>query len=388
MPANIGPLILFALSAFILIWVFTSKPKVKSASPNTLISHRKKRVGHFSVRQALPDVATAHEHENKLKQKVEVEIPEEFKNLSLINSLDDDARKKLKQDLRTIRKPHPLLEQLTRNIVDPKKLYEIIRTDPELVAKIINVSNSPLFALSTPITNVNHAVIYLGVMQVKNVATHFALQESEGFEFQEQKVAYERIWSAGFLASSIAQLLAQELSFDNAAELATRCQLSYLGDISLLFTQPECAYLYLESSSLIQRIKSAQSRMDVDIGTLAQLVAQQWNLPSQISAALGKNLLPLTHELDLSDIDQVVHQEILLCYLCCRLADAFSFDQDIGLLKTPHLSFEQTGRVEFLHLQEQIQEANFDALNRVYANPVTKNKINALLGNLENTSLN
>ncbi|MEP2652743.1 MAG: HDOD domain-containing protein, partial [Paraglaciecola sp.] len=157
-------MLIFASLALCILLYFKQSPKAGKQSLNTLVKHREKRMSLMPVvKSDLPDAAKVHAHEKKLKELEYAEIPESFYQFELIQDIDSDTEIDIKNHLQTIRKPHPLLQHLVHNISDPKKLYDVIKTDPELVAKIINVANSPLFGLEKPITNVNHAVIYLGV---------------------------------------------------------------------------------------------------------------------------------------------------------------------------------------------------------------------------------
>lgn len=61
--------------------------------------------------------------------------------------------------------------QLTSDInSDPRALVEVIEHDPILIVKILKLVNSPYFGLAQEITSVNHAVVYIGINTVKNLA--------------------------------------------------------------------------------------------------------------------------------------------------------------------------------------------------------------------------
>ena len=56
----------------------------------------------------------------------------------------------------------------------PAKLVSVIEHDPVLTLKILRVSNSAYFGLSTQINSINHAVVYLGINTVKHTALAIA----------------------------------------------------------------------------------------------------------------------------------------------------------------------------------------------------------------------
>jgi len=53
---------------------------------------------------------------------------------------------------------------------DPKDLVQVIRYDPVLTLKILKLVNSAYFGLSKPIATIHHAVVFLGVNTIKNLA--------------------------------------------------------------------------------------------------------------------------------------------------------------------------------------------------------------------------
>jgi HD-like signal output (HDOD) protein len=183
----------------------------------------------------------------KLRNPKDMPEPsEDFINFILLEDIIDEKQRNLFDSATSLKKPHPLLISLTREINDPKELLYIIKNDPELVVYVIKVANSSLFGLRKSITTINHAIVYLGVLPVKNIAMQFALERSVDFVNDEQKRAYHKIWKASFLASSIGLLIAKDLKLENSAELSTRCLLDYLGDIWLLTAKPIIAKYYLD----------------------------------------------------------------------------------------------------------------------------------------------
>lgn len=374
MLTNIIVFMLFAIFIVtMIIWLRSGNSS--SVATNSLIKHRHKRVNNHPSHTVLPDASTAHAHEKKLKVEEAPVISPSFFKFTLITSISDAHQYHVLTGDQNMRKPHPLLNALTGNISNAKTLYETVKTDPELVAKIINVSNSPLFGLSKPITNVHHAIVYLGIVQVKNIATHFALQKSLDFSDSQQQKAYQQIWSASFLAGSIMLVIAKAMQLDNAAELSTRCQLGYLGDISTLFSSPETAKLYVDNKSYLERIDFIQELTDANTPILSGILAKKWNLPVDISNALHNSALPLSGQFDDTTLSVLEIQQILVCYCCCRLAEAIIFDNSNHILNANTLSFEETGKDEFYYIPELLEKYRLTRLSNVFADAGTKSKL-------------
>jgi HD-like signal output (HDOD) protein len=340
-----------------------------------MIKRRQMRAVEDHKSDELPDILSAHSHENKLIEHEDVEVRKELFEFVLIRNITDGQRTEIESEIQNIRKPHPLLGSLVGNITDSKALYDLVRTDPELVAKIINVANSPLFGLSQPITTVNHAITYLGIVQVKNIATHFALQKSVTFSSKQQQAIYQKIWAASFLASDMVLILAKELQLENAAELSTRCQLSYLGDISILFTHPKTAALYKQNKDLLHRLDEIQKTTQANPAIVGKILAGKWNLPSSISNAIEHGLLPFTDQLFDAELSEIDIQETLICYCCKRLAEIIIYEGQTDILKADSFSFQDTGKIDFYYTEQQLMRANLDKLSSTFKNPAIKSKL-------------
>jgi HD-like signal output (HDOD) protein len=68
------------------------------------------------------------------------------------------------------RSVHRIIELTSDINSDPRDLVDVIEHDPILVMKILKLVNSPYFGLAQKITSINHAVVYIGINTVKNLA--------------------------------------------------------------------------------------------------------------------------------------------------------------------------------------------------------------------------
>jgi HD-like signal output (HDOD) protein len=68
------------------------------------------------------------------------------------------------------RSVHRVIELTSDINSDPKDLVEVIEHDPILIMRILKLVNSPYFGLAQKITSINHAVVYIGINTVKNLA--------------------------------------------------------------------------------------------------------------------------------------------------------------------------------------------------------------------------
>jgi len=308
-------------------------------------------------------------------------IPDGFLAFKVFTStkLDSQQQQVISEISQSFRKPHPLLLPLTQRNFEPNELFDLIKNDTEITAKILNVVNSPLFALQKPITNINHAIIFMGVGKVKSIALQCAMQQGMNFSDKSQNQAYNNLWKASYLASSFCLLFAKETGEKNAAELATHCLLSYLGDLAILSYKPSLARFYLDDFTLFERTKIFQESLGTNAAVVGKYLAKQWQLPASIESGIEHSILPLTNSMASSELSDKNLRQLLLCYLACRLGDLVAFN---GLSEVPMLeevSFESLGEIEFYYTQKNIQNADFTKVNSIIVEPAFRQKLNKII---------
>jgi hypothetical protein len=376
----------------VLILVIWRLNRTKSITKNKTYSSQKvnSRKSALKINQLSQSIPAESQNEVEPKQG-KFEIPDDFLAFKLIcsESLDVKQQKIVSDIGQSFRKPHPLLLPLTQGIFEPNELFDLIKTDAEMTAKVLNAVNSPLFTLRQPITNINHAVIFLGLTQVKNIALQFAVQNNMEFTDKLQNKAYKKLWTASYLASAFCLLFAKEMAAENAAELSTHCLLSYLGDLAILSYQPSMSGYYLDDFSLYERTKTFQNTLGINAAVVGKYLAQQWQLPNSIEMGIDSSLLPLTglslgnasftHASANKELSSEQLCDIILCYLSCRLGDLVAFGDRRDITQLAELSFDALGEIEFYYTQDNIKRAGFDKIKTVIADIHFRKKINKVI---------
>ena len=90
------------------------------------------------------------------------------------------------------------LEILEREEVDISELERLIKTDPQLAVGIIKYANSPLIAPPSPIRDIKHAIVYLGLERLKEYLLMIMLNRLAAVDPEFQKIAL-RLGAAGLL---------------------------------------------------------------------------------------------------------------------------------------------------------------------------------------------
>jgi len=312
-------------------------------------------------------------------EEVDIPLPTDFLTFKLftITNVEVAQQQAMVKIARSFRKPHPLLLPLLEGNFEPNELFDLIKTDPEITAKILTAVNSPLFSLRQPIANINHAIIFMGVAQVKNIAVQVAVQSEIEFNDKDQNAAYQRIWSASYLASAFCLLIAKKLREENAAELSTRCLLSYLGDQAMLAEQASFAVNYQPGRSFFERVRSSQEKLSVNSSLVGHCLAQNWSLPESLTKGIANISLPLTNSLP--QLEEEQRRDNLICYIACRLGDLVAFEGVRDIAKVGKLDRKSIGGVEFYYLQENLTLLNLDKINIIFSDPLFIGKANKLI---------
>ena len=295
------------------------------------------------------------------------------------DALDRNQQQKINEISQCCRQPNPLLLNLTSGELEAKELISLIKSDPEMTAKIINTVNSSLFSLRQPIESIHHAIIFMGVTSVRSIALQFILQQSVPFKDEAQSAAYKRIWLSSYIASSLVFLIAKHLNKENAAELSTLCLLTSLGDMTMLSYQPSIANTYMGKTSLLERVESVQSSLGLNSAVIGKALAEQWQLPKSIVSGLANSLSPLIN----NKLNRVMpHEEAkntLLCYLACRLGDLIAFEGVSDIFKVENEGLAALSSSDFAYIQTNIEQLELEQISQLFRDPSFISKAKRLI---------
>ncbi|NKB32635.1 MAG: HDOD domain-containing protein [Pseudomonadales bacterium] len=305
-------------------------------------------------------------------------VPDELSsfNLLMVEDLEESTKEVIFKMTEEISQPHPMLHKLTSGITDPEELVEIVKSDPEITAKILRTVNSAAFCLSRPINSINHAITYLGIAQVKDTATQFALRNSIETKTPEQEEAFSKIWAASYVASNIGLSLAQNLSNDKAAEISTLALLSYIGDLAILSARPDLAQIYLTQQSLFERVTNQQLQLQANSAIVGSMLASHWELPLKVEHGLKLSLLPMSSAPEHYPYKELDMGAILLSYIACRIGDLVAF---CGIEDVTEIDFSNRSELESFYLPEHIQRASLGRLDVIMKDTAFIKKMNQFI---------
>lgn len=371
------------LIILVLIWVIFRKPKNTNA---TLSANKNKKLKQqpLTPRKVTPqtNIASNAPVSSYLTSHEEaVDPPEALKELKLITN--SDICKTQQQAtlfmMRKYKKPHPMLISLTKGQVSQQELLTIVKSDTKIAGRIIFIVNSPRFGVQQPIKDIYHAIMYLGLSEVKTIATELALKSSFDSGDAEHEQSFNNIWKASTLASSISLELGKAIGKDNASELSTLCLLSYLGDLILLSSNPESSFLYKKGSSFFQRVNDTQLKFKTNSPIIGSAAARAWELPNIMVKDIECSFAPLTNNQNISSLCDDEKLDIIICYLACRIAELAVFEQKSKIEDMNIFDQANCLHLEFFHLNSMLSIENMTHVKNLLSVNDFVHKANSLI---------
>ncbi len=168
-----------------------------------------------------------------------------------------------------------------------RELKEAMESDASLSARVLRCVNSSAYATRSKITNLQQAIAYLGMRQVRNLAVTASV--SQLFKQEEPIGDYQRdgLWRHLVAVGICARLLAMSKGFQDFEDVFLA---GLMHDIGIIF---EDQHLHNEFVDIIQSLpevksfpKAERQRLGFDHTTLAAKVTKSWGFPETVSAAV------------------------------------------------------------------------------------------------------
>ena len=182
-----------------------------------------------------------------------------------------------------------LLQMSLGDAAGADELAALIEQDPGLTARLLAMVNSAFFGFHREITSVRHAVVILGADEISQLAT--SLASVRLFRIQDRGSGFTtaRLWQHANAVAGIARDLAPA---DLEIAPTTAYTAGLLHDIGRSFLLQHCAELYAEicleaRASSLPLYAVEEDRLGLDHAQIGERLAQRWNLPLPLTAAVG-----------------------------------------------------------------------------------------------------
>jgi len=202
--------------------------------------------------------------------------------------MDDDLQNKLMAMVDKMppfpKSVHRIIELSADINCAPKDLVQVIEHDPVITMKLLKLVNSAFFSLARSIASVRHALVYMGLNTVKNLALSIATVDSlprKNIEcFNTHAFLLHSLTTA-----SIAQHLAKKFDVESdATDVFVAALLHDFGKAVLAQFETELfAQAVNESVINEEPLHVAELRIiGADHAQIGGLLAEKWELPKEL----------------------------------------------------------------------------------------------------------
>ena len=206
--------------------------------------------------------------------------------------------------------------------IDLGRVADAVRADPAIVAKVMRVANSPMYARRRHSANLRQALIVLGLNATLMLALSFMLvstlrrDTSKGFD-------YKAYWKRAILAATWGRLLAGEFGRRDAEEVFLASLLQDVGMLALDKIAPDIytgiSAFQLEHNRVAQH---EQSCVETDHRSVGAWLLKSWNIPLALLRGVQHS-----HDPSAGGVEPA-HREFVRCVaLSGEMADVWLTDR-------------------------------------------------------------
>lgn len=208
---------------------------------------------------------------------------------------------------------HRVLELCSDINCAPRDLVQVIENDPIFTLKILKLVNSPYFGLVQKITSIHHAIVYVGLNTLKNVALGLA---SIGSLPRKNKAGFDMdaFWLHSLAVGTVSRMMATmilRLPQTEAGDYFVAGLLHDVGKVVFAIYMPE------EFKDVLAKVGQGElylyeAEKDVigaDHAEIGAMLAKKWALPDPLTTCIARHHSPDQGESDaLTDCVFVANQ--------------------------------------------------------------------------------
>jgi HD-like signal output (HDOD) protein len=116
--------------------------------------------------------------------------------------------------------------------VNFKRVVEVIRTDPSLMAQVLRLCNSAFLGFRDRVTNIQHAVMLVGTERLRTMVLTCSLVEYVGHRVASEDI--QSFWQHCFLTAALSERLARGIAYPQPEQAYLAGLLHDIGALPLL----------------------------------------------------------------------------------------------------------------------------------------------------------
>jgi len=177
------------------------------------------------------------------------------------------------------------LIEMTNDInCSPKDLVQVIEHDPVMTMKILKLVNSAFFALSRDVLSIQHALVYLGMNTIKNLAISIATIDALPHK-SIPELPMQSFLTHSLSTAFVAQRLAKDyLHRRDASEHFIAGLLHGFGKMLFIQLEPRIYALVLQDAKQHACPLAQMENEDIGItyAEVGAMLAESWHLPAAL----------------------------------------------------------------------------------------------------------
>jgi len=182
-----------------------------------------------------------------------------------------------------------------------QQVAETLTQDASLSARLIQVSNSPLYRSRTPIEDLQMAVTRLGIRMVRDLVISLAMKQIYQATSDVLDEHFRRIWNTSVEVAAICRMFATTVPGINPEQALLAGLIHNIGALPILVMAEDDNDLFNDGEALGQVISELQGRVGI-------LILETWNFgDAMIDVVKNAHNFSYDHEggADLVDLVQI-----------------------------------------------------------------------------------
>ncbi len=218
-----------------------------------------------------------------------------------------------------------ILSILRNQNASMRQIADVIEKDPSITAKILKVSNSPIWGFSGRIDNLQRALVLLGLKQVSNIVIAVSMYTTFNKLKPNPEFDREKFWLHSIGTSQIARSLAQKLGLNFHGEEFVASLIHDIGKIVLdqYFTDVFVQILHESHEQKKPSLELEKQYLGTTHAQIGALLLEHWKFPQSIIRAVNYHHNPVA-----VDANKDLVATIRLADVMCELW-GIGFDEDI-----------------------------------------------------------
>jgi HD-like signal output (HDOD) protein len=208
-----------------------------------------------------------------------------------------------------------LMATVSKEDVDIHEIGKLIAVEPVFATRVLQLANSPLFALQRRVRTISHAIILLGLDRVKAITFTRALEDfvAPALKIKALRACWQNCLATALLSEKLARAARMDADFAYLAGLVRD-----IGRLALLVKYPEpySNLLAVSGEQHFDLLMMERELFDIDHCQAGTWLMQQLPFPPELTDIIALHHQPL-------DPDSFRMLHLVQC--ADRLADALGF---------------------------------------------------------------